>query len=116
MAPEGLPQDMVGKICLNIALIRAELGFHEEAVIMNQKSIEYKFKEPNYNQDDLRDQYILLAGSMQKANQLSEACQSLEQAYYIHKERNGEYNYKTAQILTQLGQAYLKDEAFTKCI
>lgn len=33
--PEGIPSNMVGKICLNIALIRAELGFHEEAVIMN---------------------------------------------------------------------------------
>lgn len=59
---------MVGKICLNIALIRAELGYHEQAVIMNQKSIEYKLREPGYNHDDLRDQYILLAGSMQKAN------------------------------------------------
>ena len=34
MVAEDLPQGMIGKICLNIALIRAELGCHEEAVIM----------------------------------------------------------------------------------
>lgn len=55
MAAEDFPSGMTGKICLNIALIRAELGFYQEAVIMNKKSIDYKLSEANRNNDDLRD-------------------------------------------------------------
>ena len=33
---------LVGKICLNIALIRSQLGNHHESVIMHLKSLDHK--------------------------------------------------------------------------
>ena len=45
MVESDLPDGVVSKICLNIALIQTELENHSQAVVMNQKSIFYTKKE-----------------------------------------------------------------------
>ena len=35
---------VVAKICLNIAIIRSQMGYYQEAVFMHEKSLEYKSK------------------------------------------------------------------------
>jgi len=35
---------VVAKICLNIAIIRSQMGYYPEAVFMHEKSLEYKSK------------------------------------------------------------------------
>ena len=61
-----IDRKMQSKICLNIALLRSQLGNYQEAIIMHFKSIDHmeevKTSDSSVN-DDLRDQYILLANS-----------------------------------------------------
>lgn len=52
---------IVAKICLNIAIIRSQLGDFSEAVCMHERSLMYKAKVLPQLNDEIRDQYVLLA-------------------------------------------------------
>jgi tetratricopeptide (TPR) repeat protein len=82
---------------------------------MHQRSLMYKSQVLPQLNDEIRDQNILLAFAQQRANRHAESCQTLERAMRIQMAHNGEYNYKTAQVLCQLGDAQtncsLADEA-----
>ena len=52
---------VVAKICLNIAIIRSQMGQHDEAVFMHEKSLLYKSQVLPQLHDEIRDQNILLA-------------------------------------------------------
>ena len=82
---------------------------------MHLKAIDYKRLEQD-SDDELRDQYILLAASQQSAGDSLDACKSVEEALKLQIQNHGEYNYKTSQIMTQVGYAYLKCEQFAKAI
>ena len=45
----------MGKICLNIALIRSQFGDVNEAVLMHEKSLSYKAKVLPQLSDEIRD-------------------------------------------------------------
>ena len=82
---------------------------------MHLKAIDYKRLEQD-SDDELRDQYILLAASQQSAGDSLDACKSVEEALKLQIQNHGENNYKTSQIMTQEGYAYLKCEQFAKAI
>ena len=46
---------LVSKVCMNIALIRSELGHFEESVYMHQKCLIYKEKLTPILSDEMRD-------------------------------------------------------------
>ena len=52
---------VIAKICLNIAIIRAQLGDQMEAVYMHERSLYFKLKDLPQLSDEIRDQNILLA-------------------------------------------------------
>ena len=116
MADQTMPVGVTSKVCLNIAMIQTAVGNDEEAIIMNQKSMEYMMEEDPKNTEGLKEQYVVLALSQQKNGQVADACASLEQALELQKAESGEFTAETAQYMTLLGHAYLKDEQFSKCI
>lgn len=52
---------IVAKICLNVALIRTELGDFVEAVFMHERSLSFKSQTLPSLSEEIRDQNILLA-------------------------------------------------------
>ena len=80
-------------------MIRSQLGHHNEAVVMHLKAIDYKRLEQD-SDDELRDQYILLAASQQSAGLKLDACKSVEEALNLQIQNHGEFCYKTSQIMT----------------
>jgi hypothetical protein len=100
---------VAAKICLNVALIRSELGDHIESVFMHELSLKYKLEKIPKLSDEIRDQYILLGFAQQRAELFEEACFSLDQAYKIQLATNGEQDYKTVQLLSQLADAHLRE-------
>ena len=52
---------VIAKICLNVGLIRSQLGDHDEAIFMHEKSLKYKSSVISQLTDEIRDAHILLA-------------------------------------------------------
>ena len=77
---------------------------------MHEKSLSYKSSMVPQLSDEIRDQTLLLAFAQQRINQFEEACRTLDRAFQIQKTHNGEYTYKSAQILSQLATAKLKSD------
>ena len=74
---------VISKICLNIAIIRSQMGNHQEAVFMHEKSLAYKSEVVPQLNNEIRDQNILLAFAQQRAGMLEKACATLERALAI---------------------------------
>lgn len=46
---------IISKICLNIAIIRSQMGNHQEAVFMHEKSLAYKSEAVPQLNNEIRD-------------------------------------------------------------
>ena len=122
-ADEQISLRVKSKICLSIGLIRSQFESPMEAIIMLQQAIEFKKAELDADVNasgadflELRDQYVLLAHQQQKLQQYSSSVKSLEAALELQMQQNGEFEYKTSQILTQIAHCLLKNEQYSESI
>lgn len=46
---------VISKICLNIAILRSQMGNHQEAVFMHEKSLAYKSEAVPQLNNEIRD-------------------------------------------------------------
>ena len=105
---DKIGDDIIAKIYLNLGIISTSTEMHTQAVYQHEKSLEYKLRSlnGNMNHEAIMSQFVLLAHSASKIEQVDEACCFLEKALTICRILNGDFTETTAYSMIQLATAY----------
>mmetsp|Transcript_30425 Transcript_30425/g.29789 ORF Transcript_30425/g.29789 Transcript_30425/m.29789 type:complete len:155 (-) Transcript_30425:550-1014(-) len=112
----NISEVIISKICSNLAMISGNKGYLQDSIKMYEKALEHKMNVfPQFHVEILTSQ-LQVAQAYSKIADYDKSLYFYGKAFETSKNVNGEFDLRTANILTLQGHCFLKANKFSDSI